>query len=84
MKPRKTRRESMQIGIHCFEIRFVETIVFTDLVQLVKPYKTSNNSAPGLMFDVPLQVMTCSVNRLVINDANRLCPCFYGFPRLCS
>ena len=30
----------MQIGIHCFEIRFVETIVFTDLVQFVKPYKT--------------------------------------------
>ena len=28
----------MQIGIHCFEIRSVETI--TDLVQFVKPYKT--------------------------------------------
>ena len=36
MKPHKTRRESMQIRIYCFEIRFVET----DLVQFVKPYKT--------------------------------------------
>jgi len=43
MKPRKPGEN---LWNPLFEIRFIETIVFTDLVQFVKPYKTRRKLYP--------------------------------------
>ena len=65
MKPCKTMRESMRIEIHYFEVR----LVFTDLVQLVKPYKTKRKvKTVSCVCIVPLTSLLVFMRVLWLHD----------------